>query len=191
MISLDKLEKNKKKFKEVNEEYNIFSSELEAFLGENFYISPASPSTDLYGCYPGGLLDHLIKVCKYCLLLNDLIPEKIKIPKEKLIKTSFLSQIGKVFLYKENPSEWHRLNQGKLYVYSDITGVAMRSGERSVYYAIKYGVELSEIEYQAILNSDKESFERFVRWKSEPLSHIIKMGFELALMEEKYGAKKN
>jgi hypothetical protein len=187
MISLEKLEKNKKKFREVNNEYKIFSSELEMFLGENFYISPASPSTDLYGCYPGGLLDHLIKVCKYCLLLNDLLPEKIKKPKEKLIKISFLSQIGKVFLFKENPSEWHRLNQGKLYVYNDTGGISMRIGERSVYYAVKYGVNLEEDEYQAILNTDKDNDDKMAKWYSSVISQILKQGFELALIEEKYG----
>jgi hypothetical protein len=187
MISLEKLERNKKKFKEVNEEYKIFSGELEAFLGENFYISPASPSTDLYGCYPGGLLDHLIKVCKYCLLLNDLLPEKIRTKKEKLIKISFLSQIGKVFLFKENPSEWHRLNQGKLYVYNDVSGVSLRIGERSVYYAINNGIRLEEDEYQAILNIDKDGDDKMAKWYSSIISQILKQGFELALIEEKYG----
>lgn len=187
MISLEKLERNKKKFKEVNQEYKIFSSELEAFLGENFYISPASPSNDLYGCYPGGLLDHLIKVCKYCLQLNDLLPEKIKLPKEKLIKVCFLSQIGKVFLFKENPSEWHRLNQGKLYVYNNPGNVALRIGERSIYYAIKYGVVLEEDEYQAILNTDKDDDDKMAKWHSSIISQLLKQGFEFALIEEKYG----
>jgi len=187
MISLDKLEKNKKKFLETNEQYKIFSIELEDFLGDDFYISPASPSTDLYGCYPGGLLDHLIKVCKYTLLLNDILPDKIKISKEKLIKTVFLSQIGKVFLFKENPSEWHRLNLGKLYVYQQDDKVALRVGERSVYYATKYGISLDEDEYQAIINLDKDSEDKMAKWHSSIMGQILKQGFELALIEEKYG----
>lgn len=187
MISLEKLEKNKKKFREVNDEYKIFTNELETFLGDNFYISPASPSVDQYGCYPGGLLDHLIKVCKYSLLINDILPEKIKIKKEKIIKIVFLSQIGKVFLFTENPSEWHRINQGKLYIYNNKEGVALKVGERSVYYAFKHGVSLEEDEYQAILNIDKESDDKMSKWYSSITSQILKQAFELALIEEKYG----
>jgi hypothetical protein len=187
MVSLEKLEKNKKKFKEVNDEYKIFTNELVTFLGEEFYVSPASPSTDLYGCYPGGLLEHLIKVCKYSLLINDILPEKIKIKKEKIIKVAFLSQIGKVFLFKENPSEWHRLNQGKLYVYNTKDNVALKVGEKSVYYAIKHGVQLEEDEYQAILNIDKDSDDKMAKWYSSIISQILKQAFELALIEEKYG----
>lgn len=187
MISLEKIEKNKKKFLETNEQYKIFSNELLEFLGEYFFISPASPSTDLYGCYPGGLLDHVIKVCKYSLLLNDILPSNIKIQKEKLIKTVFLSQIGKVFLFKENPSEWHRLNQGKMYIYDTKQNVALRVGERSVYYATKYGVSLDEDEYQAIINLDKESDDKMAKWYSSIIGQIIKQAFELALIEEKYG----
>ena len=187
MISLDKLEKNKKKFLETNEQYKVFSIELGDFLGDNFYISPASPSTDLYGCYPGGLLDHLIKVCKYTLLLNDILPDKIRIPKEKLIKTVFLSQIGKVFMFKENPSEWHRLNQGKQYVYAQDNKVSLRVGERSVFYAVTHGVSLDEDEYQAIINLNKDSEDKMAKWHSSIMGQILKQGFELALIEEKYG----
>jgi predicted cupin superfamily sugar epimerase len=120
-------------------------------------------------------------------LLNDILPDRIKIPKEKLIKTVFLSQIGKVFMFKENPSEWHRLNQGKLYVYNQDDKVALRVGERSVYYATKYGISLEEDEYQAIINLDKDSEDKMAKWHSSIMGQILKQGFELALIEEKYG----
>lgn len=187
MISKEKIEKNKKKFQETNETYKIFTTELEGFLGDDFYHCPASPSLDLYGAYPGGLLDHLLKVCKYSLYINDVLPEKIKIEKEKIIKTVFLSQIGKVFLFKPNESEWHRTNLGKMYVYKTEGMAAMKSGERSAYYAMKYGCTLDEDQYQAIINIDKDSDDKMAKWHSSMLSQILKQGFELALIEEKYG----
>jgi hypothetical protein len=187
MISKDKIEKNKNKFQEVNETYGIFTRELEEFLGEEFYTCPASPSLDLYGAYPGGLLDHLLKVCKYTLLINDLIPEKIRIEKNKIIKTVFLSQIGKVFLFVLNDSEWHRTNLGKMYKYQTEGMAAMKVGERSAYYALKHGCKLDEDEYQAIINHDKDSDDKMAKWYSGILTQIMKQGFELALIEEKYG----
>jgi hypothetical protein len=65
--------------------------------------------------------------------------------------------------------------------------VIMNVGERSIYYATKYGVDLTEEEYQAILFSDKEPNERFVKGGSKTLTRIMKMGYELSLMEEKNG----
>lgn len=189
MISKDRIEKNKNKFLEVNETYKIFTKELEDFLGDDFYHCPASPSLDLYGAYPGGLLDHLLKVCKYTLLINDILPEKIRLEKNKIVKTVFLSQIGKVFLFKLNDSEWHRVNLGKMYKYQTEGMAAMKVGERSAYYAMNYGCKLEEDEYQAIINADKDSDDKMAKWYSSILTQLMKQGFELALIEEKYVTK--
>ena len=189
MISEEQIKKNKQKFDETNQKYNIFTKELQEFLGEDFYLSPASASLDMYCCYPGGLLHHLIKVCKFSVNLNNMLPANIKSDDATIIRVVFLSQIGKTFLFKFNSNEWYAKNKGKVYEYRSDEMVSMTIGERSAYYATKYGVKLTEEEYQAIINTDKDGTERSVRWLSKPLSHIIKLGFEMALMEEKYGKK--
>lgn len=185
MISEKRILANKAKFQETNEKYGIFTKELEEFLGEDFYYSPASPSLDMYGCYYGGLVDHLLKVCKYSVQLNNLLPEQMRVDTASLIRTVFLAQIGKTYLFKQNESDWHRDTLGKLFEYRDDELIVMTVGERSVYYANKYGIKLTEEEYQAIINSDKEGPERSKRWVSKPLGHIIKLGFEMAVLEEK------
>lgn len=190
MISEERITKNVEKFKETNEKYGIFSKELEEFLGEDFYLSPASASLDMYGCYPGGLLNHLMKVCKYSLQINDLLPERLRANRNSLIRVVFLSQIGKTFLYKPNQNEWFVKNKGKLYEYRNEELVDMTVGERSAFYATKYGVKLTDEEFQAIVNSDKEGNDRSIRWQSEILCHVMKLGFEMSLMEEKHGKKR-
>jgi hypothetical protein len=65
--------------------------------------------------------------------------------------------------------------------------VALRVGERSVFYAVTYGVSLDEDEYQAIINLDKDSEDKMAKWHSSIMGQILKQGFELALIEEKYG----
>ena len=50
MLTITQLEKNQKKFIETNAKYNIFTKELEEFLGEDFYTSPASTSLNMIGC---------------------------------------------------------------------------------------------------------------------------------------------
>ena len=187
MISAAKIEKNKTKFIETSRKFGVFTKELEEFLGEDFYLAPASVALDMYACYPGGLVDHILKVCKYSIQLNELLPESIRVKAESIIKVVFLAQIGKTFLFKPNESDWHRTVQKKMYEYRDDEMIVMTVGERSAFYAMKYGVILTEEEYQTIVNSDKEGTERSVRWVSESLSHLIKLGFEMAVLEEKHG----
>ena len=79
--------------------------------------------------------------------------------------------------------------QGIMYDFCDDI-VRLRIGERSAYYATKYGVQLSEEEYQAILNHDKDEDDKMAKYFSSPLTSIIKWGFELAIMEEKNDIKK-
>jgi len=67
----------------------------------------------------------------------------------------------------------------------------MKVGERAVYYAVTNGVTLSEDEFQSIMNSDKESDDKMAKYRSGILSNIIRMGFELSILEEKNGQKGN
>jgi hypothetical protein len=188
MLTIEQLEQNKKKFKETNKKYSILTQELEDFLGEDFYTSPATTMLDMYGSYPGGLLNNCLKAAKYSIKINDLLPDNVKSNPVSILKCIFISQIGKVFLFKPNKNDWQIKNQGKMYEFNEEL-VSLKVGERSVYYATKYGVSLTEEEYQAILNTDKDSDDKQAKYYSENLTHVIKMGFELSILEEKNGKK--
>jgi len=182
MLTITQLEKNQKRFIETNTKYNIFTKELEEFLGDDFYTAPSSSSSNMIGSYPGGLLHHLIKVCTYAIKLNDILPDRLKQPVEDIVRVVFLCQIGKVFMFTLNEGG----NPGRPYGFNDDI-VRLHVGERSVYYALKYGVDLSERECQAILNIDKDSDDKQAKYFSEPLTEVIKQGFTLAAMDEKNG----
>lgn len=185
MISLQKLEKNKAKYIETVISHGIADSKLLDFLGDDLFVAPATPNRDYYGCYPGGLVSHLLKLCKYSILVNDLLPKEIRLDKTKLIKVSLLCQIGKAFMFEENSNEWARINQGMLYKYKS-NDVSMRPGERSVYYAVTHGVKLDEDEYQTILNFDKSEEDKMAKYHSSILNQVIKQAFDLAVIEEKH-----
>ena len=180
----DKILKNKEKFLETNIKYEIFNEELLKFLGEDIITAPASTMTSLHNAFPGGLVDHILKTTKYAVGLNALLPKNLQVDIKSLIKVCFLHQIGKTFLYKWNESEWHRNNQGKMYEFNEEL-VSMRVGERSIYYATKYGLSLTEEEYQAIINYDKTDDDKQAKWYGGVLSTILKQSNELAIMEEK------
>jgi len=185
MLTITQLESNQKIFKETNEKYKIFTKELEDFLGDDFYTAPASSSSNMIGCYPGGLLRFLIKACKFAIKVNDILPDHLKQPPDSIVKVVFLSQIGKVFMFKLKDGSG---SQSRPYDFNDDI-VRMHVGERSVYYALTHGVKLDEKEYQAILNIEKDNDDKQAKYFSEPLTEIIKHGFDLAVMEEKNGKK--
>jgi len=187
MLTIQQLEHNKAKFLETNVKYNIMTKELLDFLGDGLYTAPASTRLTMVGCYPGGLLNHIIKACKYAIKVNEILPEALRQPVPEIVKTVFLAQIGKVFMYCLTENEYNK-KQGQMYDFCDDT-IRLRVGERSAYYAINYGVKLKEQEYQAILNLDKDDDDKMARYFSSPLTSIIKWGFELAIMEEKNGKK--
>jgi len=186
MVTLDKakLEKNVKKFEEVNGKYKIFTDDLMDFLGQDFFLAPASPMRDMNNAFPGGLLDHTIKVAKYAVYLNNSLPESMRESMDSILKVSFLSEIGKTHLFTPCQSEWHIKNQGKYFEYNEEL-VSMKVGERSTYYALSNGVKLTDDEYQAILNHDKSEEDKQVRWYTSKLGQLLKQATDLAILEEK------
>ncbi len=183
-LSEEDQDKNKILFFKTNDKYNIFTDELADFLDEDIFTAPASTSYDLHNCFKGGLLDHLIRVATYANKLNKILPDNLKQDDAIVTKVSFLSEIGKSKLYKENESEWHVKNLGKAYEYNnDLT--AMSIGERSVYYAITNGVTLTDVEYQAIIAHDADDTNEMYKWHSDILTNILKTAIKFAIIEEK------
>jgi|SRR5210317_463531 hypothetical protein len=178
----EKILKNKEKFNKTNETYNILSENLLEFLGEDLYSAPASNMESMYNAFPGGLIDYILTVTKYGINLNDILPESQRVDKKSIIRVCFLHQLGKVKLYKFCESEWHRKNQGKMYDFNEDL-VSMRVGERSAYYSLRYGVELSDEEYQSILNYDKTDDDKQSKWYGSTLSTILRLANELAIIE--------
>ena len=180
----DNILKNKQTFLEKNELYSILTDELVKYLGEDLFTAPASTMKSLHNAFPGGLVDHILKTTKYAIGINRLLPQGIEVDAQSIVKVCFLHQIGKTYLYKWCESEWHRNNQGKMYDFNEEL-TSMKVGERSVYYAMKYGVTLTEEEYQSIVNYDKSDDDKQSKWYGSTLSTILKQANELAIIEEK------
>ena len=179
----EKILKNREKFEKTNKVHNILNEELLKFLGEDLYTAPASNMESMYNAYPGGLIDHILKVTKYTLFLNDSLPENIRLTKESIIKVCFIHQIGKVKLFKFCESEWHRKNQGKMYDFNNDL-VSMRVSERSLYYAMSNGVKFTEEEYSAIMMFDKAD-DQMAQYHNSTLGELLKMSNIFAIKHEK------
>lgn len=174
--------KNARKFFKTASDNGFMNDELITFLGEDFIKAPATPLKDLYNAFEGGLIDHLLTVTKYAIGINDLHTTN-KVDKNSILKVCLLHQIGKAKAYTQCTSEWHIKNQGKMYEYNDLT--SMRVGERSAYYAMSHGITLSEEEFQAIVNHDKDDSDKQAKYHNSWLGDLLKIATIMAVAEEK------
>lgn len=176
--------KNYTKFISTGDKYNFLTEELKQFLGTDIITAPASTLTSLHNAFEGGLIAHTLLVTKYALSINGILPETLKVNQESLIKICCLHQIGKVKLYIPETSDWHIKNMGRTYNFNQEL-VSMRVGERSAYYALSNGVNLTEDEYSSIIGFDKDEDDKMNKWHATMLGTILKQANELAIKEEK------
>lgn len=182
-IKPEQIVKNTKKYFQTAQDQGFMNEELVTFLGENFIKAPASTLKSLHNAFEGGLVDHLLNVTKYAVNFNNALPEDERVDQKSLVKTCLLHQIGKAHAYKPCISEWHIKNQGKMYEFVDET-VAMRVGERSVFYALSHGIKLTEEETSAILMFDKTD-DKMAEYHNTTLGDLLKASATFAIKSEK------
>ena len=187
ILTPEQLNNNLSIFQKTNEKYKLFTDELLEYLSNNgFFTCPASTVLSLHNCFEGGLLDHEIRVAKYASDINKILPNILKQEITSIIKVCFLHSIGKTGLYEKNDSKWHKENLGQYFKFKEQSEiVAMRVGERSAYLSMKYGIELTDLEYQGIVGHDKMDDDKQAKWYSDILTIILKQAIQLAMMEEK------
>ncbi len=185
-IEQEKIVSNTKKYFETSTKLGFMNETLMSFLGEDFIAAPASSMLSYNNAFEGGLIDHLLRVASYAVKINDSLPEEERVDKTSLLKVCFLHQIGKAHLYVPCTSKWHRENLGKMYEFNEAQA-SMRVGERSVYYATSNGISLTEEEYTAILNFDKND-DKMSEFHNSMIGDLLKMGSVLAIKNEQ---KKN
>lgn len=147
-------------------------------LGDRYAICPASSHADYYSAFPGGLCYHNLHVLQWVGRFASLLDPDKQYSKETLLKISFLSEVGKVGnetkdLYVPTKEDWKK-KHGQYYdVNSDIE--YMRTNQRSLYMASRYGISLTEDEYLAILLADgqSENANAAYRYKEPKLSLIL------------------
>lgn len=182
MLKAEEIKHNQDIFTERYNKY-IGNQQLLDYLGDDFFTAPASHRTDLYNAFPGGLVDHILRMTTHAVKLNNNLPEILKVDNTSLIKVCFLSQIGKTFMYQVNDSQWHVKN-GMPYKYVDNL-VSMHVGERSIFYINSISdIALSEEEYQAVLNLGKTD-DKQAEFHTEMLGEILRMANIIAIKEEK------
>lgn len=164
MIDEQKIEENYNKFMEyvkadsradkLIEMYEIFGNELN--------LAPASAKVFYHNAFPGGYLDHVLRVTETALQVASLYKKMggtIDFTKQELVFAALHHDLGKLGdpdqgpYYLEQDSDWHRKNRGEMYKFNENIQF-MTVTDRALYLLQKYGITVTEKETLGIKLSD-------------------------------------
>jgi hypothetical protein len=182
-LTEEKIESNAKTYFKTGEKYGFINDAFIENYGEAMMEAPYSKTEEGHNCFNGGLIDHIIKMTKHALAINENLSEDKVVEKETLIKVCFLHQIGKANMFTPNDSKWH-LDRGINYEFNDET-VALPVGSKSLEIANECGIELSTSEHQAIALYGSEFGNRDFNHDSVRIGAIIKAANLLTIIDEK------
>lgn len=127
-------------------------------LGERLALAPASARSDRHNAFPGGLIDHSLRV-----LLNASAVAKsmsVQVPKKSIVLCSLFHDLGKVGVpdtdgdfYVPQTDSWRRTKLGEEYTYNNSI-IRMPHAHRSLFILQHYGVCLTNEEFVAIMIHD-------------------------------------
>lgn len=161
-LNAEQLQENYSKFLTYIEKYitGERKEKLKQFYtdhAERIMLMPAASVDHHHNTFPGGYVDHVMRVMDCALKLRELWAAAgayINYSEEELIFAAMNHDLGKIGTeeaeqYLPNDSEWHRKNQGKLYKHNP-ENPFMTVPDRSLFLLQARGIAVSFNEYLGI-----------------------------------------
>ena len=128
--------------------------------GDELVTAPASGKNYFHNAFPGGYLDHILRVTETALSVAGLYKKmggEITFTKQELIFAALHHDLGKLGTedgpyYVDQDSDWHR-KRGELYKQNEHIQY-FKAPERGLMMLQKYGIAITENEWLAIKLSD-------------------------------------
>ena len=167
MLSAEQISENLQKFYTIIED-NISEPRCTKLLAlyqsqeENLALAPASSRTAYHNAFPGGYVDHVIRVVEAAIALYEVWgsfgADMETFTKEELVFAAINHDLGKLGLnrkpaYIPNDSDWHVKNQGAIYK-PNVETPFMLIQDASLFTLQQEGIELTFNEYLAIKTHD-------------------------------------
>lgn len=160
MITDNKINANFLSYINKLKKYNCYSDSMIDALGDKLRDCPFSVSEASGGAYKGGCLDIVLNsLCTNAYRINETAfggetQSRLRVNLQMLMRVLLLQHISKCELYTQETEQW-RINKGYLFTFNDSLPSKLKLGERSAYLCQKYGIQLNEEEYEAIVSIDK------------------------------------
>lgn len=130
-------------------------------FGDELSLAPASGKTCFHNAFPGGYLDHVVRVTETALQLSKVyksIDGDIDFTKEELVFAALHHDLGKLGMpggpayYVDQDSDWHR-KRGEIYTQNTHLQY-MKVPDRALMVLQSYGIKLTQKEWLGIKLSD-------------------------------------
>jgi putative nucleotidyltransferase with HDIG domain len=158
-------------------------------LGERLALCPASSRKDYHSAFPGGLVDHSLRVLTNALKLSKAMGWELS--RESLIIGCLFHDLGKVGdhqtdYYVPQDSEWHRDKLGEMYKHNKALQY-MTVPDRGVWLCQHFGLKLTQDEWLSIKLNDGQYAEENALYKmKEPqLVDAVHMADLISTKQEK------
>lgn len=187
-MSVEILTKNYEKFMQQAEK--LCKTDNPSFLQElkkspeDFIAAPASTRLDFVCAYPGGLIEHSLRVLSIMAKMRSIYDPENKIGVESILLVSLFHDIGKlgtekISYYVENDSSWHREKLGQMYNVNEKIGHIPVS-QLSIQFLLRNGFTLSQNEWYAISSIRDKATRDDTPVSGEPmlavmLQHAVKL----------------
>ena len=154
---------------------------------ERACMAPASSRVEYHNAFPGGFIDHSLRVLRTTIELAAAF--KVKVAKEAIIISALFHDWGKVGTleddyYMHQPSDWHR-KRGQFYLKNE--KIMMPNAQLGLFTLSQFGIKLSQEEYLGILLNDGQYSEanKDYSMKEPKLALLIHMADRWATQCEK------
>lgn len=137
---------------------------------------------DSGGAYEGSLIEHITRIAIIAYNINEKLYDEVKVSTESLIRVCYLHQISRAYIITKNDVDWE-IKKGKLFKFANNTP-ALKCGEYSTFLCSKFGIQLTEDEFEAILSIDKADDDQN-KYFSSMLSQVLRTAVELANTERR------
>ena len=163
-LSIDQMAENWKQYRErVNQWFPNRADALNKmydFYEDRMLTAPASSVNHYHNAFDGGYVDHVLRVMDCAQEVYEswarMGADVSNFEMEELMFAAMHHDLGKIGwpeaggeIYQTNDSEWHRKNQGKLYINNPVNSF-MTVPDRSLKLLADRGIKVSENEWYGI-----------------------------------------
>lgn len=193
MLTTDKIILNFITFCKKLEKYNCYSEQMINELGEAIKNCSFSLNEDTGSCYQGSMIDIVLNhLCPIAYNVNECVFgingrfSEMKVNPNMLMRVLLLQHLAKAEMFVPQREQW-KIKRGQYYDFNPDLKSSLKLGERSLYLCQKYGIEVSEEEFEAIRIIDKLDDDKINSFLT-PLCSIVKMAnqFVAVEMRQKY-----
>lgn len=193
MLSEEQLIQNYEKYKSLLLQTGDHrSTQIEALIdhfGNRFVLCPASSKKQLHAAYPGGLIDHSLRVLKNATRMIKVAQDVYgAIPEESVVFATLFHDLGKLgsldeerYLVQDN--DYYR-KKGNVY---ELNYELPATREMSLFILQHFGVQMTYPEWEAILLNDGQGVEanRSYSMNETSLALLVHQADRLSCQQEK------